>query len=265
MKSRVLIIASTVLALALLAQNEAQAETSSELKDLQKEVRALRHGQEEIKKDLAEIKKLLQQRPAAGPGQPAFQPADLVVGKSPVLGEASAPVTLVEFSDYQCPFCKRNATEVMPELVKQYVDNGKVRIVMREMPIENIHQFALGAANAALCAREQGQYWAMHDLLFANQQKLQADDIKAYAVTIGLDAAAFDSCLAESRFANEIKADQAEGQKLGISGTPSFVAGLTDKNDSNKVHVTEFIRGAQPLANFQQTLDKLLKSAEAKE
>jgi protein-disulfide isomerase len=264
MKSRVLIIASTVLTLALGVHSEVWAATSGELEDLRDDMRALRHGQEEIKKDLAEIKKLLQERPAAAPGQPAFKPADIVVGKSAVLGEASAPVTLVEFSDYQCPFCKRNATTVLPELVKQYVDTGKVRIVMREMPIESIHQFALGAANAALCAREQGKYWEMHDLLFANQQKLQPEDLKGYAVTLGLDAAAFDSCLDESRFADEIKADQAEGQKLGISGTPSFVAGLTDKKDANKVHVTEFIRGAQPLANFQQTLDKLLKSAEAK-
>ena len=127
-----------------------------------------------MKKDLAEIKKLLLQRPAAAPGQPAFQPTDLVVGKSPVLGEASAPVTLVEFSDYQCPFCKRNATTVLPELVKQYVDSGKVRVVMREMPIESIHQFALGAANAALCAHEQGEYWKMHDLLFANRKNCKS-------------------------------------------------------------------------------------------
>ena len=265
MKSTGLIIASTVLALALFAQGEARASTSSEIKELKEEVQALRQGQEQIQKDLAEIKKLLERRPAAAPGQQAFRPADLVVGKSPVLGEASAPVTLVEFSDYQCPFCKRHATTVMPELVKQYVDSGKVRLVMREMPIENIHPRALAASNAALCAREQGQYWAMHDLLFANQQKLQPEDLKAHAVTLGLDTAAFDSCLDENRFAAEIKAGQDEGRKLGISGTPSFVAGLSDKSDAGKVHVTEFIRGAQPLANFQQTLDKLLQEAEKKD
>ncbi|HLF30470.1 MAG TPA: DsbA family protein, partial [Xanthomonadales bacterium] len=110
-----------------------------------------------------------------------------------------------------------------------------------------------------------GQYWAMHDLLFANQQKLQPEDLKAHAVTLGLNAPAFDSCLDENRFAAEIKAGQDEGRKLGISGTPSFVAGLSDKSDAGKVHVTEFIRGAQPLANFQQTLDKLLQEAEKKD
>jgi protein-disulfide isomerase len=254
-----------VLALTLAAPLPAAASTSSELKALQEEVHALREGQRKMQKDLADIKKLLEQGARAAPGQQAFKPADFVVGESPTRGAADAPVTLVEFSDYQCPFCKRHATDVMPEIVKQYVDSGKVRIVMREMPIESIHPLALAASNAALCAREQGQYWAMHDLLFANQKSLQPADLKAHAVTLGLDTAAFDACLDENRFADEIKAGQAEGQKLGISGTPSFVAGLTDPQDSNKVRLTKFVRGAQPLANFQQVLDGLLKEAAEKD
>ena len=255
-----------LLTVALLFQVQAaHASTQSELNALKEEVKALREGQEAIQKDLTEIKRLLEQGARAAPAQPAFRPQDLAVGDSPVLGAATAPVTLIEFSDYQCPFCKRHATTVMPELVREYVDTGKVRIVMREFPIERIHPLAMGASSAALCARDQGKYWPMHDLLFADQKALQDADLRAHAETLSLDTAAFDQCLRENRHKDEIAASLAEGRKLGISGTPSFVAGRTDPKDSGKVHVTKFIRGAQPLDSFKEALDELLGDTAAKD
>ena len=264
MRSSALIIASTFLAFALLTQGEARASTRSDLEELKQEVQTLRQGQEQIQKDLVEIKRLLQQGARAAPGQQPFQPTDAVVGKSPTLGSADAPVTLIEFSDYQCPFCKRHATAVMPQLIKDYVDTGKIRFVMRENPIENLHPRAMAASKAALCAGDQGKYWEMSAALF-NDQKANTDEaFQKMAGDLGLDAADFTECLGSDKHMAQIKADQAESQKLGISGTPSFVLGLTDPKDPNKVHLTKFIRGAQPITAFAAAIDELLKPADDK-
>ena len=241
---------------------QAAAGKKDEIQALREEVQALARGQEQMQKDLAEIRKLLEQGARAAPARPAFQPTDFSVGDSPTLGSATAPVTLVEFSDYQCPFCKRHATTVMPDIIKEFVDSGKVRIVMREFPIENLHKNAKDASLAALCSNEQGKYWQMHDVLFANQKALAPDDLKKYAATLGLDTDAFNRCLDEGKYAQQVAASVSEGQKLGISGTPSFVVGLTDKADPGKVRLTRFIRGAQPLSAFRQNLNELLQQAD---
>ena len=239
------------------------AKTSDELKALQEEVKVLQDGQVKMQKDLEEIKKLLREAPraAAAPTQKAFAPTDMVLGNVPVKGESNAPVTLVEFSDYQCPYCKRHALSVMPALIKNYVDTGKLRFVMREYPITRLHARAVPASEAALCAHDQGQYWDMHDALF-NDQKANSDaDFQKMAADMGLDVAAFTACMDTDKFADQIKADIAEGQKVGISGTPSFVLGLTDPDDPSKVHLTKFIRGAQGLPAFSAAIDELLKTA----
>lgn len=241
-------------------------QAKSDVSELKAEIEALKQGQEQIQKDLEEIKTLLKQGARAAPGQQAFKPTDITLGDGVATkGEKTAPVTLVEFSDYQCPYCKRHATTVMPELIKNYIDTGKLRFVMREYPIPNLHPRAEAAAAAVLCAGDQGNYWGMHDELFNDQKAMTDDDFKTRAGKLGLDMTAFDACLASNKFDAQIKADQAEGQKLGITGTPSFVAGLTDPKDPNKVHLTKFIRGAQPYTAFASAIDELLKgAAEAK-
>lgn len=233
--------------------------------ELKAEIEALKQGQEQIQKDLEEIKKLLQQGARGARGQQAFKPTDTVLGNVAYLGDKTAPVTLIEFSDYHCPFCRRHATTVMPQLIENYVDTGKLRFVMREYPIANLHPRAEAAAVAVLCAGDQGQYWGMHDALFANQKAHTDEDFKSMAESLGLDAAAFDTCVASNKFDSQIEADLAEGQKLGISGTPSFVVGLTDPENPDKVHLTRFIRGAQPYATFAANIDELLKSVEEAE
>jgi protein-disulfide isomerase len=160
-------------------------------------VQTLRQGQEQIQKDLAEIKRLLQQGSRAARQRP-FQPADFVVGSSPTIGSADAPVTLVEFSDYQCPFCKRHATTVMPQLIKDYVDTGKVRFVMRELPIENLHPRAVAAAEAALCAGDQGKYWEMSEALFNDQKANTDENFQAMAGGLELDVPAFTECMGDT-------------------------------------------------------------------
>jgi protein-disulfide isomerase len=150
----------------------------------------------------------------------------------------------------------------LPELIKKYVDAGKVKIVMREFPIESIHSRAMKASEAALCAAEQGKYWEMHDLIFANNKEIEVDHLKAHAVTLGLDAGTFNACLDRNKYVAQIRSDLTEGQKFGVSGTPSFVAGLTDPDNPDKVKLTKFIRGAKALPFFEQAIDELLASAE---
>ena len=249
--------------LALIMAMPAAAGTASEVRELKKEIETLQQGQEQIQNDLAEIKKLLKQGARTAPGQAAapapFEPTDLLVGESAYLGSTDAPVTMFGYSDYQCPFCSRHATMVLPGLVKQYVDSGKLKIVMKEFPIESLHSRAFAASQATLCADAQGKYWEMHDLVFANQRAMTDDNFIAHSETLGLDATAFEACLTDEETSERIRAEILEGQGLGISGTPSFVVGLTDPEDSNKVHVTEYIRGAQPLPRFEGVINELLE------
>jgi protein-disulfide isomerase len=244
----------------------ALAKTSDELKVLKLEIQNLQQGQVQIQKDLDEIKKLLKEAPraAAKPSKPAFAPTDTKLGDVPYKGEYDAPVTLIEFSDYQCPYCKRHATAVMPTLISKYVDTGKLRFVMREFPIENLHRRAVAASEAALCAGDQGQYWGMHDALFADQKANTDENFQQMAASLGLDESAFLECMSSDKFVEQINADLAEGRRLGISGTPSFVVGMTDPQDPSTVHLTKFIRGAQSLQSFSAAIDELLKTKELK-
>jgi len=257
-KSLVLVAALLSLAFAM----PAIASTSNDVKKLLAEVESLKESHAQIQNDLAEIKKLLEEGARAAPGQPsaavAFEPTDLLVGESAFLGSTDAPVTMFGYSDYQCPFCSRHAVNVLTKIVEKYVDSGELRIVMREYPIESIHRRAFAASQTALCAGAQGKYWEMHDLIFANQRSLSDDDLKAHAEELGLDVTAYEACIADEKTSHRIRVELQEGQGMGITGTPSFVVGLTDPEDSNKVNVTKFVRGAQPLNVFSDAIDELL-------
>ncbi len=260
-----LIPVMTTITLVLAVGQPLMAGTKEDLQTLTENVAALQEGQTQMQKDLEEIKKLLQEGARAAPAQQGFKPTDMQLGDVPYKGNQDAPVTLIEFSDYQCPFCKRHATTVMPALLESYIDTGKVRFVMREYPIANLHSRAVAASTAALCAGDQGDYWGMHDALFNDQRANTDENFQEFAVNLGLDATAFADCLGDDRHAAQIKADQADGQRLGISGTPSFVLGLTDPDDPSKVHLTKFIRGAQALPSFEAAIDDLLESADSGE
>jgi protein-disulfide isomerase len=162
----------------------------------------------------------------------------------------------MEFSDYQCPFCKRQADNTLPQIDQEYIATGKLRYVFRDFPLEAIHPQAEKAAEAAHCAGEQGKYWEMHDKLFANQQALQPDKLPGYAEEIGLQMDAFRQCLDSGKYAEKIKSDIAEGQKLGVSGTPTLLLGVSD---GGKMKDVKMMRGAQPFALFKQEIDKLLE------
>ena len=164
-------------------------------------------------------------------------------------GPKDAPVTIVEFSDFQCPFCKTaNAT------VKQVLDKypGKVRLVFRDYPIASLHPQAPKAHEAARCAGDQAKFWEYHDVLFERSPKMSPQDLKQYALDLKLDAAAFDQCLDSGKHTAGVDKDFQEGAGLGLTGTPSFF--INGKQ----------IVGAQPLATFQRIVDGELAKVAAK-
>lgn len=142
-----------------------------------------------------------------------------VSATGPSRGPASAPVTIVEFSDFQCPFCAQ-AVPILRQVSDAYGD--RVRIVYRDFPLDSVHPLARKAAEAARCADEQGKFWDYHDKLFASQPALEIDGLKKYAQEIGLDGSAFAACLSSSKFKNAVDKDVQEGQKAGVDGTPTF-------------------------------------------
>lgn len=159
-----------------------------------------------------------------------------------VQGAASAPITLIEFSDYQCPFCKR-VRPTLQSLMEKY--NGKLKYVFRDFPL-SFHKQAPKAAEASQCAGEQGKFWEYNKALFENQQNLLETDLKKYAKGLTLDQKKFDECLDTGKFANEVNKDFLDGQAAGVSGTPAyFINGI-------------FLSGAQPEEAFEAVIDEEL-------
>ena len=155
-----------------------------------------------------------------------FQPFrfEFTNGHSPTLGKEGAPVTVVEFSDFQCPFCKQFAPNIH-QIEKNFGD--KVHIVYRQYPIPSLHPFAFKAAEASLCANEQGKFWALHDMMFGEQDRLTVMDLKQKASRLGMDRKQFDSCLDTGKYTEQVQKDMAEGTRVGITGTPAiFVNGI---------------------------------------
>ncbi len=168
------------------------------------------------------------------------------VGDAPALGEADAPVTIVEFSDFQCPFCTR-VRPTLDQIRETYGD--QVRIVFKHYPL-SFHTKAMGAHRAALAAAEQGKFWPMHDLIFDNPKDLDPEQLRAHAETLGLDLARYDAAVASPELEERIRADQAQGSSLGVRGTPSFFIN------------GRFFSGAQPFAAFKARIDEELAALE---
>ena len=230
------------------------------LAGVEEEIRTLREDLQEMKKDVAEIKKLLQGVFKKAP--PEKTSATVSFGGHPTLGQADAPVTIVEFSDYQCPYCKRFTLQVFPQLKRDYIDTGKVRYVFRDFPLTQIHPQAAKAHESAHCAGEQDRYWDMHDVLFQNQKDLSLPALSRNAEAIGLDVATFESCLERGQHAAAIQQDIQDGAKAGVRGTPSFIIGKSGTGDT----ITgTLIRGAQAFAKFQQVIEAVQKPLPAKD
>ena len=203
-----------------------------------------------------ELKMLQNQLPTAQPQEPVKISAD----DDPVRGDKDAPITIIEFSDFQCPFCARFHVQTLPLLLENYIDTGKVKLVYRDFPIQNIHPNAMPAAAAAECAHEQEKFWEFHDKLFENQNQwnsLEAADaisvFSQYAFEIELNQEQFDSCLTSGKYVNEIRKDLDDGREYGVTGTPGFFIGSEDLGFVE-------LKGAQPFENFKKIIDVQLNT-----
>jgi len=239
--------------LTLFHTHPAFSQSSEELKALRNEIEALKQSHSALQKELQELKSLLQSRQAP----PVPQNVVFSIADDPFKGEKGAKVTLIEFSDYQCPFCARHFRETLPQIERDYVVNGRVKYVFRSFPIESIHPHAFKAQEAASCAGDQGKYWEMHNRLFTNQNALGLTELPQHAQALGLDLPRFQQCLDSGKHAGKIRSDLADGQKAGVQGTPTFFLGLTEPNDP-KVKAVRIIRGAQPYTVFKEAIDSLL-------
>jgi protein-disulfide isomerase len=185
---------------------------------------------------------------AAAPAvQPTVGPVDVSVDDDPSIGPEDAPVTIIEFSDFQCPYCANFQAQTLPQILSNYGD--KVRFVYRDFPLTSLHANAQKAAEASECANDQGKYWEYHDILFQNQAALDVQSLEGYAASLGLDTAAFNDCLTSGKYEQEVTKDEQDGTNAGVQGTPSFfVNGMP-------------IQGAQPYSVFQSAIEAALAKA----
>jgi protein-disulfide isomerase len=190
------------------------------------------------------------------------QPAAPVAPSNPVslegaalLGNPDARAVLLEFSDFQCPFCESFAVNVMPLIDEKYIKPGKLQIALRELPLP-IHPLALMAARGAVCAGRQGRLWDMYGALFDDQTHLQPTDIRARARGIGLDEAMFNVCVADPSAAAAVEADVAEARKLKISSTPYLLLG--ERQASGSIRVRRVFAGGWSVADLQTAIEDVI-------
>ncbi len=213
----------------------------------------------ELQRDLAglrgEQQKLAAQLSGAATGAVN---AEIDIKGAPALGGSDATATLIEFSDYECPFCIRHFTQTMPEIRKNYIDTKKIRYVFKDFPIDSNHPMAIRAHEAAHCALEQQKFWPMHVKLFSAPGTHTPDQLVARATEVGLDVTTFKACIASGRTTAAIKESVSLAEQLTADGTPMFFVGTRDLT-TERVKVTKVIDGAQPFSAFQQALDGLIK------
>jgi protein-disulfide isomerase len=218
---------------------------------------------DEILQELRQIRQLLEKPAAptvnaaapelrAEPREEAPVHATVSVGDRPFLGSKDAPITIVEFTDYQCPFCRQFHLSTFNELKTNYIDQGKVRFYSKDLPLE-FHANALVAAQAARCANDQGQFWKLREIMSTNASTLEMPNIVAWAKNLNLNTDSFQSCVQSGKYKDAVQADAQEARRIGAEGTPAFVIGksLPDGVDG------ELLVGAFPYGVFEQKLKAL--------
>ncbi len=211
-----------------------------------------------ILRELRSIRSLLQKQQAQSKSNRRAPPANATIklGDHPSLGQVDAPVLMVEFTDYQCPYCKRFHDITLPEIQKKYIDTGKLRYVTLDLPLK-FHQQARPAAEAARCAGEQNKFWPMRKILFGNPRALDKKSLLGYAGDLALDINAFKSCLEDNRHEQGIQSDIKIARSAGFTGTPSFVIGRNVKGQMSGATLI----GAKPFTEFERYIQKHLPKA----
>lgn len=218
-----------------------------------------REQADEILKELRAIHQLLERQQTMAP-QPKTAPTSdrvkMTVGADwYTLGRDDAPITVVEFADYQCPFCRKFQSDAFVELKKNYIDTGRVRFVSRDLPLD-FHPNAPSAAVAARCAGDQGKFWEMRDMMLVGSADLSPASLMKDGQQIKLDMTGFSACLNDKRHAVAIQNDVADASTLGIRGTPSFVVGKTAKDHIDGVRIV----GAVPYSVLDTAIKNQLNS-----
>jgi len=185
---------------------------------------------------------------ADAPSAAVLADMDELADDDAIKGDADAPVTIVEWSDYECPFCARFYDQTLSQIDEEYIKTGKVKLIYRDFPL-GFHAQAQKAAEAAECAGEQGKYFDMHDALFDNGVTGGVSSFKQFAADIGLDTSEFNDCLDSGAMADEVAQDLADGSAAGITGTPGFIIN------------GQLVSGAQPFSVFKQVIDAALAAA----
>jgi protein-disulfide isomerase len=215
-----------------------------------------REQADQILEELRQIRQLLerqQQQKPPGPPEPAR--AQMNLDGAEMLGSKTAPITVVEFTDYQCPFCQRFHVAVFGDMKKNFIDTGKVRFYSRDLPLDSIHPNAMRAAMSARCAGEQGQFWTLRDIMGAHPDKLEMANIMDDAASLKMDTAAFRACVESGKYKEAVQTSVLEAMKFGISGTPSFVIGKSTPEGVDG----EVLEGALPLTEFAKVFAKVEK------
>jgi len=186
-------------------------------------------------------------QPKPQPSKADTSRVDVSIDDDTIKGSKDSPVTVIVFSDYQCPYCEKFFTDTLPLIEKNYINTGKVRFVYRDFPLD-FHQYAKKAAEASECADSQGKFWEYHNKLFENQNSLDIVSLKQYAKDLSLDETKFNDCLDSGKMTAEVQKDIEDGMTNDISGTPTFFI--------NGIKLV----GAQPYSVFQQVIDTEIKS-----
>ena len=215
-----------------------------------------RQQADEMIQELKQIRLLLQrlttpQQAPQGPPPSAEVKLPSITGY--MLGQPNAPVTMVEFTDLECPFCRQFHMTAFEEIKKNYIDTGKLRYISLDFPL-NIHPYAMQAAEAAQCAGEQGKFWEMRHVIFVNNPHLTPDSFETFAKNLKLNLARFDACVLAGKYAEQIAKDQEEGAEAGVSGTPTFIIGRTTATGLDGIRIV----GAQPYPVFNAQIQKAL-------
>lgn len=191
--------------------------------------------------------------------QPNTQPIKVSIDDDPMKGNPNAPITIIEFSDYECPFCKKFYTDTLPLIEENYINTGKVNFVYRDFPIQSIHPNAVSTAMAAECADDQEMFWPYHDMIFENKSTWEkqrgqslVSELVQYADVLGLDTKEFTICLESNKHLDEVRNDLQDGQSYGITGTPGFFIG---NDNSGYIKVS----GAKPYQAFAEILGEMLR------
>jgi protein-disulfide isomerase len=214
-----------------------------------------RQQADEILNELRQIRQLLEKQNAGVPKKDEPAHAKINLQGTPMLGSKEAPLTIVEFTDYQCPFCQSFHVRSFPELKKNYIDTGKVRFYSRDLPLADMHSNAMRAAQAARCANDQGQFWKMREVMSATPDRLDLESLISDAKSINLNMAQFASCVQTEKYKDAVQSDVMEAMRIGANGTPTFIVG---KSTSEGVD-GELMVGALPFVMFDSKLKDLSK------